>query len=75
MAFDLFVHDRLGEHWFVTLIVAVAAVAEHVDHDVFAEFLAIFGCDLRGIDNRFRVIAVHVEDRCLNHQSDVGRVW
>ena len=34
------VHERLREARLVALVVAVAAVAVHVDHDVFAEELA-----------------------------------
>ena len=71
MALDLGVHDRLGEHRFVTLIVAEPAIAEHVDDDVLAEFLPVLGRDLRAIGDRFRVISIHVEDRCLHHQRNV----
>ena len=37
---DLAVHERLGERRLVALVVAVPAVAEHVDDDVAVELLA-----------------------------------
>ena len=46
---------------------AEAAIAVHVDHDVFFKFLAIFGRDARNMHNGFRIVAVDVEDRRLEH--------
>ncbi len=74
MTFDLGVHHRLGEHGLVALIVPKATIAEHVDDNVLAEFLAVLGRDLGRIGDRFRIIPIDVEDRCLNHQSDIRRV-
>ena len=51
---DLAVHQRLGESRLVALVVAEAAIAEHVDHDGLLELLAIFGRDLGGEHDRFR---------------------
>ena len=41
------IHQRLGEGRLVGLVVAVAAVADDVEHDVGAELLAEFGGDAR----------------------------
>ena len=71
---DLAVHQRLGESRLVALVVAEAAVAEHVDHDRLLELLAIFGRDLRGEHDRLRIVAVHVEDRRLDHLGHVRRI-
>jgi hypothetical protein len=68
------IHQRLGERRLVAFVVAEAAIAEHVDDDVFAELLAEFGGDLGGVDHRFRIVAVHVEDRRLDHLGHVGRI-
>ena len=38
------------------------------------ELLAVLGGDLGGVDHRFRIVAVGVEDRRLDHQGDVGRI-
>ena len=44
---DLLVHQRLGERRLVALVVAVAAVAEHVDDHVLLELLAEVDRDAR----------------------------
>ena len=71
---DLLVHQRLRERWLVALVVAEAAITEHVDDDRLLELLPELGCDLGDVDDRFRVVAVDVEDRRFDHQSDVGAV-
>ena len=71
---DLRIHQRLGEARLVAFVVAEAAVAEHVDDDGLAEALAELGRDLGGVDHGLGIVAVHVEDRRLDHLGDVGRV-
>src|SRR5215471_4429214 len=53
---------------------AVAAIAEHVDDHRLLKFLPEFGGDLGGKYHRFGIVAVDVENRRLNHLSDVGRI-
>ena len=74
MRLDRLVHQRLREHRLVGLVVAVAPVAEHVDDDRLLELLAELGGDLGDVHHRFRVVAVHVEDRRLDHARDVRAV-
>ena len=71
---DRLVHQRLGERRLVAFVVAVAAIAEHVDDDRLLEFLPELGRDLGGVDHRFRIVAVGVEDRRLDHLGDVGGI-
>ena len=71
---DPLVHHRIGEHRFVAFVVTEAAVAEDVDHDVLAEFLAELGGNLGRMNDGLRVVTVDVEDRCLDHQGDVRRI-
>ena len=71
---DLAVHQRLGERRLVPLVVAVPAVADHVDDDVLAERLAEVERQLADVDDRLGVLAVDVEDRHLDHLGDVGAV-
>ena len=71
---DDLVHHRLGERRLVAFVVAEAAIAEHVDDDRLVELLPEFGGDLGGVDHRFRIVAVDVEDRRLDHLGDVGRI-
>ena len=71
---DRLVHQRLGEGRLVALVVAEAPVAEHVDDHRLVELLAELGGDLGGVDHRFRIVAIGVQDRRLDHLGDVGRV-
>ena len=71
---DRFVHQRLGERRLIGLVVAVAAVADDVEHDVAAEFHAIFGGHARAEDHRLRIVAVDVQDRRLDRFRDVGAI-
>ena len=71
---DLVVHERLGERRLVALVVAVAAVADHVDDDVLAEGLAEVERQLADVDDGLGILAVDVEDRHLDHLGDVGAV-
>ena len=74
MLADRLVHQRLGKRRLIALVVAKAPVAEHVDDDGTLEFLAELGCDLGCKHHGLRVVAVHVEDRCLDHLGHIGRI-
>ncbi len=50
---DRFVHQRLGKCRLIGLVVAMAAVADDVEHDVAAELHAVFGGHARAKDHRF----------------------
>ena len=71
---DLLVHHRLGEHRLVAFVMAVPAVAEHVDHDGLVEFLPELDRDLGREHHGFRIVAVHMEDRRVDHLRHVGRI-
>ena len=71
---DVLVHQRLREGRLVALVVAEAAVAEHVDDHRLVELLPELGRDLGGVDNRFRIVAIGVEDRRLDDLGDVGGI-
>ncbi len=71
---DARVHVGLREHRLVALVVAEASVAEHVDDDVLVELLPELGRDLGGVHHRLRIVAVDVEDRCFDHERDVGGI-
>ncbi len=74
MVGDRPVHQRLGKRRLVALVVAEAPVAEHVDDHRLVELLPELGRDLGGVDHRFGIVAVGVEDRRLDHLGDVGGV-
>ena len=60
---DPLVHQRLRVARVVALVVAVAPVADHVDHDVLVEPLAVVVRQPGHPDAGLGVVAVHVEDR------------
>ena len=74
LLFDLFVHQRVGEHRLVALIVTKAAVTNDVENHVFVELLAEFCGDAGGVHHGFGVVTVDVENRRFDHQRDISRV-
>ena len=74
LALDVPIHNRLSERRFVALVVAVAAIAHHVDHDVLAEFLAEFRRDFGHMCKGFDVVAVDVENRRQDHLGHIGAI-
>ena len=71
---DAGVHLRLGEGRLVALIMAVAAVADDVEHDIGMEIHAIFGDQAGGPDHGFRIVAIHMDDRRLDALGHIGAV-
>ena len=53
---------------------AVAPVADEIDDHVLLEPVAELEREAHDAHRGFGVVAVHVEDRCLHHLGDVGRV-
>ena len=64
---DLFIHQRLGEKWFVTFIVAMTAVADDLDDDIFTELLSIIHCQFCSVNSCFGILTVDMEDRHHEH--------
>ena len=71
---DPAIHFGLGEGRLIAFVVAVAAVAEHVDDHVAVEAQAEFHRQLGDVNDGFRIVAVDVEDRRLDHLGDVGGI-
>ena len=74
MFFDRLVHPRLRQRGFVAFVMAMTAVAKHVDDDVLAELLSEFVREPDRADARFGVIAVDVKDRRLHGLRGVGGI-
>ena len=74
LGLDELVHQRLGEAGVVTLVMAALAVAHEVDDDVLGEPLAELERQARHSYARVRVVAVDVEDRCLDDLGHVGAI-
>ncbi|MHC2277016.1 hypothetical protein ACVME8_003627 [Bradyrhizobium diazoefficiens] len=64
----------LGERRLVALVMAMPAVAEHVDDDGLVELLPEFGRDLGREHHGFRIVAVHMEDRRVDHLRHIRRI-
>ncbi len=75
MLFDFLVHQRLGCARLVGFVMAVTAVAHQVDKDIAFEGITEIQRQTGNESNGFRVIRVNVENRRLNHLTDIGTVW
>ena len=68
------VHERLGESRLVRFVVAVLAVAKHVDHDRLLELLPELRGDLGDVHHGLGVVAVDVEDGRFDHLGHVRAI-
>ena len=69
---DFAIHQRLRHQRLVLLVVAVAAVAHHIDDNVAPEFLPIIDRHLRREQGGFRIVAAEMHDRRFDHFGDIG---
>ena len=68
------VHEWLRVTGVVTFVMAMAAVTHHVNNNVFMETLTIFPCESSDANASFGVVAIDVEDRCLDCLGDVTAI-
>ncbi len=68
------VHQRLRDSRRVLLVVTELAEADDVDDDVLVELHPEVDGQLRSQHDRFRIVAVHVQHRRLDHLDDVRAV-
>jgi hypothetical protein len=73
-ALDDGVHERLGEHWLVELVVPKLAESDEVDNHIILEFLSVLGCNPEDAHDVLHALAVDVEDGGIDCFSDVGAV-
>ena len=71
---DAGVHQRLGLHRLLGLIMPPAAVADDVDDHILAEPHTVVGGQLGDEHHRLGVIAVDVEDGRLDDLGDLGAI-
>ena len=67
-------YHRLSEGRLVGLVVALTAIAIHVDDHITSECLAELECEDRSPVEIERLLAIDVENGCLNHLGHIGRV-
>ena len=72
---DFAIENRLRVAGIVGLVVAVFAIAHHVDHGVLMEPLAVIERHLRGADAGFRIVGVHVKHGKAETERDVGAIF
>ena len=68
------IHLRLGEGGLVALIMAMAAIADDIQHHIRAKHHAEFGCQACAEHHRFRIIAIHMQDWRLDGFRHIGAV-
>lgn len=68
------IHERLGEHGLVKLVVTHFTVANQVDDNVATEALAVLGSNAEGVGNVVHAVRVHVEDGRANCRGDLRAV-
>ena len=71
LLFDFIVHQGVGEHWFIPFVMAKAAVTDDVNHHIFVEFLTEFDGNFSRVHDGLWIIAIHVENRRLDHQGNI----
>src|SRR5581483_3641623 len=74
LAVDDIVHPWLRHRRIVALIMAPAAVADHVDDDIFAEGLPVIHRKLSHPDTGFWIVTIDVEYRCADRFRHVGGI-
>ena len=72
MFFDNAVHHRLSGQRFVCFVMTMTAIRNQINENIPFKDRTIFHRHTGSKSNRLRIIAVHVNNRRLNHFGDVG---
>ena len=73
-AIDFLVNMGLSERGLVSLVVAMPAVAIHVDNDIPAKFLPILESKIGSPDEILRLFPIDMDHWCFNHLGNVRGV-
>ena len=52
-----------------------ATITNQVNNHVFLEFTAVISSNLGSKQDRFRIITIHMQNRCFNNLGNVGAVF
>ena len=74
LVLDERIEEGLGEGGLVLLVMAILAVADEVDEEVFLESLAVLDGEVSAGDGGFWILGVDVQDGRLDELGDVGAV-
>jgi hypothetical protein len=69
-----FVSKRRGERGVIKLVVTELTVSNKVNHYVLFELLAVLCGNTENLSDGFHIISIDVEDRSVDHLSDIRRV-
>ena len=72
MFFDNAIHHRLSRQRLVGFVMSMAAIRNQINENIPFKDRAIFHRHTCSKSNSLRIIAVHVNNRRLNHFGDVG---
>ena len=72
MFFNNAIHHRLSGQWLVGFVMSMATVGNQINENISLKDRTIFHRHTGSKSNSLRIIAVHVNNRCLNHFGDVG---
>ena len=72
MFFNNAIHHRLSGQRFICFVMTMTAIGNQINENISLKDRAILHRHTGSKSNRFRIIAVHVNNRRLNHFGDVG---
>ena len=75
MRFDDAVHQRLSCTGLIRFVVSATAITNQIDDDVFLEPITVIRRQLADEQDGFRIVTVHVENRCIDHFCHVSAVF
>ena len=70
----LFVHQRLGHGWCILFVMTKLAETDNVNNHIAFERLPVIKRHLSRQYDRFRIVAIDVQNRCLNHLDHIGTI-
>ena len=71
---DGLIEQRLCETGLISFVVTVFAVAEQIDEHIPVVALSVFGRKEHGVDHRFHIVSIHMQNRCKHHFGDVRAI-
>src|SRR5215469_2305371 len=74
MFLDLAIEDGLRVAGVVAFVMAVAAITDHIDDDIFFELLPVVESNLNYSYGGFRIVSVDMKNGCLDATGHVGRI-
>ena len=74
MFLDNAVHNRLGEHGLIDLIMPMFPVPNQINYDILVERSPVLGGDAAHVNDSFGIISVDMENGGVDHATHVSAV-